>query len=238
MSEKYDLIFSLGSFQLVSQLLKDLELQIFDFPFDTISGGDFFTRMSMLLLDCNNFMEQKNIVAQENTPLEGMTQYKDLKTGFIYHNDFNPQILIESNFPSVKLKYDRYIKNLKLCINAAKKILIVYVENPQIQEDDDDNASLVIEAIQKLKTKYPKKEFKILYAKNDEDVENLKVIELGKNAEKMSFNFYRKFSDMSSYFVDTSMLSMIFTDIELKKTFRQKKMMYIQRLIKFLSKFS
>lgn len=231
MAEKYDLIFSLGTIPELSQLMHNMELQVFDYPFDFISGGNFLVRMSLFLLDCNRFMEQKNISVQKNTPKEGMTLFKDIQTGFIYHNEFNPELPIENTFPSVKLKYDRYIKNLNLNINAAKKILLVYVENPQQPEDDDDNASLVLEACQKLKTKYPKKEFKILYVKNDEDVENIKVIQLGKNAEKLAFNFYRKFSETSAPYIDFSMLSMIFTDIELKKSWRLKKIFFYQKIL-------
>ena len=231
MAEKYDLIFSLGSVPIVAQMLKQMELQIFDFPFDKISGGSFLTRMSLFLLDCANFMEQKNISVQKNTPREGITTYKDLKTGFVYLYDFNPNLLLENNFPSVKLKYDRYIKNLRLTVNAAKKILLLYVEDPQNKEDDEDNMSLVLEATQKLKNKYPNKNFKILYVKNSEDIENMKVIQIANNAEKFEFNFYRQFSEMSSKYIDASMLSTVLTDIELKKSWRQKKLFFYQKLL-------
>ena len=235
MADKYDLVVSLGSMPITSELLREKELQLYDFPFDRIFGGNFYTRMNMFLLDCCNFMEQKNISMQKDTPTEGMVQYKDLATGFIYPYDFNPNLLIESNFPAVKMRYDKYIKNLKICLKAAKKILLVYVENPQMPEDDDETSHLIMEASQQLKEKYPKKSFHILYAKNDEDIENIKVIQLGKDAEKIAFNFYRKFSDMSSYYIDKTMLETFLTDIKLKTNWRQKKMFLIQKLINMLN---
>lgn len=238
MAEKYDLIFSIGTAPLVSEILREKELQIFDFPFDRIYGGDFFTRMNLLLSGCQNFMIQKDITVLKDTPREGMVQYKDIRTGFIYPFDYNPALPIENNFPAVKLRYDKYIKNLRLCMNSAKKILIVYVEDPTIKEDEDTNASLVIEACQKLKTKYPKKNIHILYVRNDEDAENMKVIQLGKDAEKFAFNFYRKFSDMSSYYIDKSLLSTVFTDIGLKVNWKLKKILMIQKLLNMLSKVS
>lgn len=231
MAEKYDLIFSLGSLPVVPQMLKQMDLQIYDFPFDRISGGDFLTRMSLFLLDCNNFMEQKNITMQKDTPKEGVTTFKDLETGFVYHYDFNPDLLVENSFPSVKLRYDRLIKTLKLCIKASKKILLIYVEDPLNQEDDEDNMSLVLEATQKLKAKYPNKDFRIIYARNAEDVEDMKVVQIGRDAEKFEFNFFRKFSDMSAKHIDVSMLSTILTDIELKKSWRQKKIFFYQKLL-------
>ena len=238
MAEKYDLIFSLGSLPLVSSLLKDKELQIYDFPFDKISGGDFLTRMSLLLLDCENFIEQKNIIKEENIPVEGVIQYKDLKTGFIYHSDFDNSIPIENSYPLVKLKYDKYIKNLNLSIRAAKKILIYYVENPQIKEDDIDNEDLILEAILKLKYKYPKKEFKIIYVKNEENVSNIKMSKISKtSSEKIIFNFYKRFSEMSAYKLDLNVLSIICSNVKLNKSFKQQKMILIQRLIKFLGNF-
>lgn len=238
MAEKYDLIFSLGSTPITSDILKESELQIFDFPFDKICGGDFFTRMNLLLSGCQNFMIQKDIAILKNTPREGMVQYKDMRTGFIYPFDYNPALPVENNFPSVKLRYDKYIKNLRICMNNAKKILIVYIEDPTIKEDEETNSSLVIEACQRLKTKYPKKNFHLLYVRNDDDAENMKVIQLGKDAEKFAFNFYRKFSEMSSYYIDKSLLSTVFTDIKLKVNWRLKKILMLQKLLNMLSKAS
>ena len=74
MAEKYDLIFSLGTTPITSDILKENELQIFDFPFDKICGGDFFTRMNLLLSGCQNFMIQKDIAILKNTPREAMVQ--------------------------------------------------------------------------------------------------------------------------------------------------------------------
>lgn len=237
MKEKYDLIFSLGSFPLVSNLLKEKELQIYDFPFDKISGGNFLTRLSLLLLDCNNFIEQKNIIKEENIPIEGAVQFRDSQTGFIYHSDFDNELPIENNYPNVKIKYDRYIKNLNILIKSAKKILILYVENPQIKEDDVDNEELVQEAIEKLKYKYPQKEFKLIYVKNDGNIHNVKVSPIGNHSEKVILNFYKRFSEMSAYEIDVSVLSLILSNIDLNKTFKQKKMIYLQKLIKFLNNF-
>ncbi|MGN1154351.1 MAG: hypothetical protein ACI4S3_10005, partial [Candidatus Gastranaerophilaceae bacterium] len=99
------------------------------------------------------------------------------------------------------------------------------------KEDDEDNMSLVLEATQKLKNKYPNKNFKILYVKNSEDIENMKVIQIANNAEKFEFNFYRQFSEMSSKYIDASILSTVLTDIELKKSWRQKKLFFYQKLL-------
>lgn len=235
MAEKYDLIFSLGATPITSEILREKQLQIYDFPFDKIFGGDFLTRMNLFLSGCKNFIEQKNMIALKNTPKEGMIQYKDFQTGFIYPYDFNPALPIENNFPTVKLRYDKYIKNLRLCVNAAKKILIVYVEDPSIKENDETNSNLVLEAGQKLKEKYPNKEIHILYICNDEDTENMKVIQIGKNAEKFIFNFYRKFSEMSAYYIDKNLLATVFADIALKTNWRQKRILFIQKLIDMLN---
>ncbi len=238
MKEKYDLIFSLGSFPLVSKLLKDKELQIYDFPFDKIIGGDLFTRLSLLMLDCNNFIEQKNIIKQENIPVEGAVQYKDSKTGFIYNSEFDNNIPVENNYPLVKLRYDKYIRNLNVCIKAAKKILIIYIENPQIKEDDVDNEELIIEALQKLTMKYPNKNFKFLYIKNDENSKEIKVTPINNNSQKIIMNFYKQFSEMSSHEIDMNILSIILSNIQLNKSFKQLKMIYLQRLIKLIGSFN
>ena len=238
MKEKYDLIFSLGSFPLVASILRQKELQIYDFPFDKISGGDFLTRMSLLLLDCRDFIEQKNLVKEDNPSKSDVVQIKDIKTGFVYYSDFDKKLPIENIYPSIKQKIDKYIKTLNILLRAAKKVLILYVENPQLKEDDVDNEDLVKEAIEKLKYKYPQKEFKLIYVKNDGNIHNVKVSPIGNHSEKVILNFYKRFSEMSAYEIDVSVLSLILSNIDLNKTFKQKKMFYLQRLINFLSKFS
>ena len=74
--------------------------------------------------------------------------------------------------------------------------------------------------------------------RNDDDAENMKVIQLGKDAEKFAFNFYRKFSEMSFYYIDKSLLSTVFTDIKLKVNWRLKKILMLQKLLNMLSKAS
>lgn len=234
MVEKYDLIFSLGAAPITAEILKDMELQYFDFPFDRVLGSDFFTRMNLFLKGLSPFVEQKNLKLEKDTPSEGMFQYKDLETGLIYNNDIaNFNLPIENNYPSLKLRYDKYIKALRLCVNQAKKILIVYIENPIMKEDDETTTDLIAQAIEKLKIVYPNKEFKIIYVKNEEDENaDMKIIQMDKAAEKIVFNFYRKFAEMSSYFIDIEALKLILTDIELKKNWNQRKIFFLQRILK------
>lgn len=238
MSDKYDLILNLGSMPIITQLLKELELQIYDFPFDNISGSDFLNKMTSLLLDCNNFMEQKDLTVQKDTPSAGRTQVKDMKTGYIYSLDFNPEIPIENSYPAVKKRYDKYIANLKICIKAAKRILITYVENPIIKEDQNEINELIVEASIKLRYKYPNKNINILYIKNnDNESAEFQVVEVCQNATKFIFNFYQNFSDLSSRRINLGILALAFEGIELNKSIKQKQRLFKEKLLNKISNF-
>jgi len=97
--------------------------------------------------------------------------------------------------------------------------------------------ALVLEATHKLKEKYPKKEFRIMYVQNDEDAENIKYIQIGKDAEKICINFYRKFSEASARQIDLEILGLVFEGIELKKTWQQKKLFFYQKLLNSVIRF-
>ena len=89
----------------------------------------------------------------------------------------------------------------------------------------------------KPREKYNKKNIKILYIRNNNDLENMKVIELEKNAEKIEFNFYRKFSDATAPIIEPSMLAMVFSDIKLKTNWRMKKILFYQKILKSIIEF-
>lgn len=234
MSEKYDLIFSLGATPLTAELLKKLDLQVQDFPFDLISGSDFLTKMSMFINGCRDFMAQSNLKDIGENPITKNKQYQDIKTNFIYAYDFNPTLPIENTYPAVKTRYNKYIKNLYLYLKHSKKTLIVYIEDPTRPEEDND--SLIMEATLKLREIYPKSEINILYAKNDSDSEDMKVIKINKSSYKFIFKFYGQFVEGLPKIIDESMVSIIFEDIELKQDWTRKKIFFIKKIIAFLDK--
>ena len=58
-----------------------------------------------------------------------------------------------------------------------------------------------------------------------------------KNAEKMEFNFFRKFSDASAPIIEPSMLAMALEGIKLKTNWRMKKILFYQKLLKSIIEF-
>ena len=76
-----------------------------------------------------------------------------------------------------------------------------------------------------------------MYVQNDEDAENIKYIQIGKDAEKICINFYRKFSEASARQIDLDILGLVFEGIELKKTWQQKKLFFYQKLLNSVIRF-
>lgn len=235
MSENYDLIFGLGASLLTADFLKKKNFQIFDFPFDYINGSNFLIRMSMFLNGCKNFIHKQQISEFGENPLFKRKQFIDKETQFIYPFDFNPDVPVENSYPTVKARYDKYIKHLYLFLRNAKKILIVYIEDPMTPEEDND--ALIIEATGKLKKLYPEKEFNIIYVKNDDnDNENMNVLKLNKNAYRFTFKFYGQFIEGTPKILEEKLLSSVFADIKLKADWNTKKMLWLQKAIQFLNK--
>ena len=133
MLKKYDVIFSIGSACLCSQMLRRAGLQFCSYPFDWLADCGFSERIDFLVSDFKDFFNPEDFYftgrhnADEHNPCD---VYKNDKTGIVFNHDFACGVPFDVSYPAVKAKYDRRINRLLNDIDRHKNILIVFTEVP------------------------------------------------------------------------------------------------------------
>ncbi|MBR1778570.1 MAG: hypothetical protein IJ752_08335 [Alphaproteobacteria bacterium] len=131
--KKYDLIFSLGAACLCSQMLRKKNLQFCSYPLDWVAGGDFASRVDLLVSGFKDYFNKEDIVftggqnGDENNPCEIC---ENKRTEMKFPHDFPAGADLDASYPAVKAKYDRRISRLLDMIESGRNILIVYTIPP------------------------------------------------------------------------------------------------------------
>lgn len=232
----FELIFSLGSMPIVPSLLTALNIQLMDYPFDYITGGDLKARTDILLSNFTTFLKEENMKLSKD--IDGTTDiYKDISNGLTFPADFNPKLPFENIYPTAKQKYNKLIRHLLLKINSVQSILMIYVENPQLPEDEEVNIGIIKDTLKTLNEGNPNKSFNFLYIKNDDSVKDISIKEICNSAYCVKLHFYKNFSELSVPRVEAQVLILALVDLRLKMTWRQRKIMWTQKLLNKLIDF-
>lgn len=197
MLKKYDVIFSMGSACLCSQMLRRAGLQFCSYPFDWLAACDFSERIDFLVSDFNDFFNREDFHftgrhnADEHNPCD---VYKNDKTGIVFNHDFACGVPFDVSYPVVKAKYDRRINRLLNDIDRHKNILIVFTEVPppppvhtvsdNITENTNDD--VLISGYNKIIRRFPNKNIDLLYIACAPDRSERQI---GEHIFKLTFDY-------------------------------------------------
>ena len=161
--KKYDVVFSLGSACLCSQMLRKKSLQFCSYPFDWIAGGDFASRIDLLVSGFKDFFNKEDLSFTGES--NGMAEHPcevclNKKTEMIFPHDFPTGSDFDSSYSAASEKYNRRIERLIGDIEKSDDILIVYVILPGTSADSD---TVLQESHDKLVRRFPNKNIDILY---------------------------------------------------------------------------
>ena len=131
MTDRFDLVFGLGSACSCSQTLRAAGLQLASFPLDWVSGGDLACRTKLVLDGFADWMTADAWERQENPGAFKHDTYLNRVTGFVHPYDFDQGKTVAESYPSVKAKYDRRIARLLGLLANAKRVLLVWVGDPR-----------------------------------------------------------------------------------------------------------
>lgn len=178
-NKQYDLIFSMGAACSCTESLRISGLQIFSYPFDWLYGSNFAGRVDILLSEFFRYIEKEDLQNLNtcNGDLKNPCDvYHNSFNGITFNHDFPYQIPLDKSYDDVKKKYKRRIARLLNNIEKANEILIVYLEIPN-EKNKLDNNYVLIDAMRKIKEKYPDKNFDLLYFIQNGDLEFLHYTE-------------------------------------------------------------
>lgn len=193
--EKYDLIFSLGEACSCTQTLRNCCLQLKSYPFDWLFGSSFSNRIDILINDFDRFLKKEDLEFYYSERSIKCDAYKNKYNNLVFNHDFPTGISLDNSYKDIKEKYDRRICRLLTEINNAQSILITYIETPDHKTLITDE--ILIDAHNKLQTKYPLKQIAILCISNDTKYNYYNI----KNGIKRIFLNYKLFEDKDKAFI-------------------------------------
>lgn len=130
MSDKYDLIYSVGADCGCSMYMLRNKLRSTSGPFDWLTHADFETRMSLILNRFEHFLEITDLQFLPKDPKmfndELCDYYENTANGFYYFHDFPKDVPLKESFPEVKEKYRRRGKRFLDNLDSEQKILLLW----------------------------------------------------------------------------------------------------------------
>lgn len=230
MLKKYDVIFSIGSACLCSQMLRRSGLQFCSYPFDWLAGCDFSGRIDFLVSDFKDFFNREDFHftgkdnADEHNPCD---VYENNKTGIAFNHDFARGVPFDVSYPAVKAKYDRRINRLLNDIDSHKNILIVFTEVPS-GNSENINDDILISGYNKIIQRFPNKNIDLLYISC---TPNKSERQIGEHIFKLAFD-YKNSRDIPPH--DARVLRTAAKNYRLKRSLGQRIKNALFRLKKHL----
>ena len=111
-----------------SQALREAGLQFASFPFDWVLGPGICVKAQMMADDFAGWLEPGSFTRLQEPKFSTSAWYRD-KFGFSLVHDFHVAVPFDEELPDVRAKYRRRIDRLSRLLDAAKRVLVVYIES-------------------------------------------------------------------------------------------------------------
>lgn len=129
----YDLIVGLGTMCSCSQALRAAELQLLSMPFDWVGGPGVLAKVRMMRDDFAGWLGSEGWTKLPDPPHATNSCWKD-RWGFTPLHDFRIGVPFEDELPLVRTRYRRRIGRMNGIIDAAQRVLLVYIETPKYEK--------------------------------------------------------------------------------------------------------
>lgn len=162
----YDVVIGLGTMCSCSQALREAKLQLLSLPFDWVGGPGIPFKARMMRDDFAGWWSDDGWKKLPEPPHSTNSWWED-KWGFTPLHDFHNLRTFEEQLPDVRARYRRRIDRLNALLDAAKRVLLVYVEAPRYARAEPGNPE---EARKILQERWPQVQFDFLILKYVEGV--------------------------------------------------------------------
>lgn len=197
---EYDLILSCGQACNCSSALRSCGLQNCSYPFDWQFKADFATKVEILKNRFERYFELKDLeFVKIDLNDKNMVVKNNYTNIFFNHDFFVDKGSIETQYPTVREKYNRRINRVLefLDKNVTKKVLLVYYERTVLDESDEkekysvQDFNFIINELEKI---YPHTIFNILYVKSSDKMFPNKIkLENSRNKKIMLAITYNRY---------------------------------------------
>lgn len=188
--KRYDVVFPLGSACSCAQVVKAAGLRLASYPFDWLYGSDIRGRTDIVMKEFVGWLDEANMIEVEAPSWHPKAIYRNTVTDISFNHDFPKGVPLKDSFPAVKEKYDRRIVRLQKNLEAARRILLVWVQIPTTGRIPDGDLDYCLEAFRR---KFPQAKVDIFafdYAEGM-PLENCEVVrEEGKTVVRYDYREY------------------------------------------------
>lgn len=214
--KKYDLIFGIGEACSCSQTLRSNDLQIASYPLDWLFGTDFVGRCRILASEFDHFIEKQDLSYSFSTRSISCDAYYNKHNDLTFNHDFKAGKPLDETYDEVRAKYDRRIARLLKQINAAKRILIVYMQTPLTVHIEVDDQTIE-QGFSVITNHFKGKNIDLLYLKNS--ASEKRSYQLG-NHIRIVIDDYKSHSEkVEDYAINSKPLKRIFESYKLSMPF-------------------
>lgn len=140
--------------------LRDAGLRLSSGPFDWLLGPSLKSRVDLISNDFAGWFEPRDFEFLGNPEKFEHDSYRNRRTGYKFSHDFELGKSFEESFPAVREKYARRIDRFYDRIRASRRILLVWLENPVVNDRPSDED--VVASLRTLAEKFPGVKVEIL----------------------------------------------------------------------------
>lgn len=171
----YDFAFSLGWACGCSQALRAAGLQFASYPFDWLGAYDILCGARVIANGFDRFLEAEDLRLIEVSHGAGFCtrMYLNERTGFGFSHEFSDFEPFAQSFPNVQKVYHRRSVRFLEELQASRRILAVYVEQPERGRINDAD---VAESLRLLRASCPQATVEILCFYEDPQVKRPQVV--------------------------------------------------------------
>lgn len=140
---QYDIIIPFGMSCLCSDVLRDIGLQVYSYPFDWTGGGSLSTRVDLLVNDFKDWLNYDDLVqipAIGNSKKREFKDYANIRTNMTLRHHFlydKYDDAFKNDYTAILSKYRRREERLLSQIAESKNVLFVVIETPQREKIKD-----------------------------------------------------------------------------------------------------
>lgn len=233
--QTYDLVFSLGAVCFCTHVLRRMNLQLASYPFDWLFGSNLLDRLDMLSNHLEHFIELKDLEYSYTENSIFCDAYYNKSNDLTFNHDFPKGVDVKDSYDEVRQKYDRRIQRLFDNIDKAQKVLVVFIERPNV-ENSASYEDFALRA-EKIRDKYKGKQIDFLYVcpDNQMEIKTYKISEFKKGIIKVTSNYHSPKKEAFDRAPDLHFLRIFLKKYRLKMpwTLRVKRMVlkfFIMRL--------
>lgn len=180
---QYDIVVPFGTSCICSDILRDIGMQSYSYPFDWVGGGTIKARTDILIHNFSDWLNYENLV--QITPINPTEprKFKDfanIKTNMTFRHHFScdkSSLNFLADYNQVLSTYNRRAQRLLTHIQLSNNVLILTIETPNRPAITDTRE--LVEAHNMIAKKFPTTKIDMLYIKRSN--KNSSVNKINKN---------------------------------------------------------